>query len=167
MDVAKTRKLNSQNSKKPKSLTNRKPKKSKLIKKILVPLDGSKHSFRALDMAISLSSHYSSSVTALYIFDLPLYLEFAVLDPVGEKIKKRILKSMNAAKSRCKDQHIPFQSIIKHGKVGPDIINIAKKGKFDIIVIGKRGISSTSEIFLGSVSHYVIHNSKIPVFVVK
>jgi len=141
--------------------------KIKTIKEILVPLDGSKHSFRALEMAISLASHYSSSISALYIFDLPLSLEFAVIDPVGEKIQKRIAKAMNTSKLRCEDKHIPFRSIIKHGKVGPDIIEVAKKGKFDIIVIGKRGISSTSEIFLGSVSHYVIHHSKIPVFIVK
>ena len=165
--MAKIRNFKNIKGKKLKSISNRKSKNSKSIKKILVPLDGSKHSFRALDMAISLSSHYSSSVTALYVFDLPLSLEFAVIDPVGEKIQKRILKSMNTAKSRCEDQHIPFKSIIKHGKVGPDIINLAKKGKFDIIVIGKRGISSASEIFLGSISHYVIHHSKIPVFIVK
>jgi nucleotide-binding universal stress UspA family protein len=147
--------------------TPKKPKKAKTISKILVPLDGSKHSFRALEMAMSISLHYSSSITAIYIIDLPLSLEFAVIDPVGEKIQKRILKAMNAAKLRCQDLHVPFKSIIKHGKVGPDIINTSKKGKFDIIVIGKRGISSTSEIFLGSVSHYVIHHSKIPVFIVK
>ena len=61
----------------------------------------------------------------------------------------------------------PFKQIIKHGKIGADIINIAKKGKFDVIVIGKRGVSSIGELFLGSISHYVIHNSKIPVVVVK
>jgi len=144
-----------------------KPKKIRTIQEILVPLDGSKHSFRALDMAISIASHYSSSISALYVFDLPLALEFAVIDPVGEKIQKKIIKVMKTAKSRCKDQNIPFKSIIKHGKVGPDIIKIAKKGKFDIIVIGKREISSTSEIFIGSLSHYVIHHSKIPVFIVK
>ena len=144
-----------------------KPKKIKNIREILVPLDGSKHSFRALDMAISIASHYSSSINALYIFDLPLSLEFAVIDPVGAKIQKKITKAMNTAKSRCENQNIPFKSIIKHGKIGPDIIDVAKKGKFDIIVIGKRGISSTSEIFLGSLSHYVIHHSKIPVFIVK
>ena len=165
--MVKTNLQKKSNIPKPKSSSNNKSKKIKTIREILVPLDGSKHSFRALEMAISLASRYSSSISALYIFDLPLSLEFAVIDPVGEKIQKRIAKAMNTAKSRCKNQHIPFKSIIKHGKVGPDIIEVSKKGKFDIIVIGKRGIGSTSEIFLGSVSHYVIHHSKIPVFIVK
>lgn len=150
-----------------KSLKTTTSKKPKIIKKILVPLDGSNHSFRALDMAISISSHYSSSITGLYIFDLPISLEFAVIDPVGERLRKKIMRSMNTAKLRCNGQKISFKSMLVNGNVGPDIIQIAKKGKFDLIVMGKRSISSTSEIFLGSVSHYVIHHSKIPVFIVK
>ena len=137
------------------------------IKKILVPLDGSKNSFRALDMAISLSSHYSASITGLYIFDLPISLEYAVLDPVGQNLKKKIHQVMNSAKLRVTKNHLTFKQIIKHGNIAPDIISIAKKGKFDIIVIGKRNVSSIGEIFLGSVSHYVIHHSKIPVIIVK
>jgi len=150
-----------------KTINNRKPKKNTAIKKILVPLDGSKYSFRALDMAISLSSHYSSSITGVYIFDLPISLEFGVIDPVGERLKKKILGVMKTAKLRCEEQNIPFKSIMKHGRIEPGIIDIAKKEKCDVIVIGKREISSVSEIFLGSVSHYVVHHSKIPVIIVK
>lgn len=137
------------------------------MKKILVPLDGSKYSFRALDMAISLSSHYSASITGIYIFDLPVTLEYAAVDPVGQSLKKKIHRIMESAESRAAKNHVPFKHIMKHGKIGPSIIDVAKKGKFDIIVIGKRGISSIGEMFLGSVSHYVIHHSKIPVFIVK
>jgi nucleotide-binding universal stress UspA family protein len=155
------------NTKKLKKTSKHKPRKQRTIKKILVPLDGSKNSVKALDMAISLSSHYSASITAVYIFDLPASLEYAALDPVGQNLKKKIHQIMNLAKLRATRNHVPFKQIVKHGKIGPDIINIAKKGKFDIIVIGKRGISSIGELFLGSISHYVVHHSKIPVIIVK
>ena len=95
-----------------KTTNNRKFKKNKTIKKILVPLDGSKYSFHALDMAISLSLHYSSSIVGVYIFDLPISLEFGVIDPVGERLKKKILGVMKTAKFRCEDQNIHFKSII-------------------------------------------------------
>ena len=150
-----------------KTNTHRKHKNNKVIKKILVPLDGSKYSFHALDMAISLSSHYSSSIIGVYIFDLPISLEFGAIDMVGERLKKKILKVMKIAKLRCDDQKIPFQSIVKHGKVESGILDIAKKEKCNVIVIGKRRISPVSEIFLGSISHYVVHHSKIPVIIVK
>ena len=141
--------------------------KNNSIKKILVPLDGSKHCFRALDMAISLSSHYSSSITGIHIFDLPITLEFSIIDPVGERLKKKILGVMKTAKLRCESQKVPFESIMKHGKVGPAIIDLAKKEKFDVIIIGKRGISSVSEIFLGSVSHSVVHHTECSIIVVR
>ena len=158
---------NLKNNKQQKLKKSSKNRKLKIIKKILVPLDGSKQSFHALDMAISISSHYSSSITGIYVFDLPISLKFAVIDPVGEKLKKKILDVMQKATLRCNDQKISFKSILINGNAGQDIIQQAKKGKFDLIIMGKKSISSTSEVFLGSISHYVIHHSKIPVFIVK
>ena len=44
---------------------------------------------------------------------------------------------------------------------------LAKKEKFDLIVIGSRGMGTAKEIFLGSTSNYVLHKSPIPVLIVK
>lgn len=142
-------------------------KKQKTLKKILVPMDGSKNSFRALDMAISLSSHYSASITGVYIFDLPVKLEFSALDPVGPSLQKKVNKFMDQAKSRATKNNVKFTYIIRHDRTEPGIVTVAKEGKFDIIVIGKRHVSAFGEIFLGSVSHYLVHHSKIPVLIVK
>ena len=43
----------------------------------------------------------------------------------------------------------------------------AKKGKYDMIVIGARGMGGAKEAFLGSTSNYVMHKTKVPVLVVK
>jgi nucleotide-binding universal stress UspA family protein len=54
------------------------------------------------------------------------------------------------------------------GDIGYNIVKFAHgKEKFDMIVMGSRGRSSTKEVFFGSVSNYVIHTSKIPVLIVK
>jgi nucleotide-binding universal stress UspA family protein len=54
-----------------------------------------------------------------------------------------------------------------HGDDAPRIVKFAHDRDFDLIVIGSRGMSSIKETFLGSISNYVVHKSKIPVLVVK
>jgi nucleotide-binding universal stress UspA family protein len=53
------------------------------------------------------------------------------------------------------------------GDEGSKILKFAKDKKFDLIVIGSRGMSSAKELFLGSTSNYVLHKSPIPVLIVK
>ncbi|MFM7797093.1 MAG: universal stress protein, partial [Candidatus Nitrosotenuis sp.] len=50
---------------------------------------------------------------------------------------------------------------------GFSIVNFAKDKNFDIIIIGARGVGALKEIFLGSVSNYVLHKTSLPVLVVK
>ena len=65
---------------------------------------------------------------------------------------------------------IEFEGIVIGGHTsGIDLTTFANNpaNKIDQIVIGSRGRGSIKEMFLGSVSNYVIHSSKIPVLVVK
>ena len=139
------------------------------IKKILVPLDGSKNSIRGLDTAISLARACHGTITALYIKTVPgIYaihpLGFMSLSQVTEA--KKFLES---AKTRAAKKGILLSHKIIGGEPGFDIVRFAhnKKNKIDIIVIGARGRGLVKEIFLGSVSNYVVHKSKLPVLVVK
>jgi nucleotide-binding universal stress UspA family protein len=139
------------------------------IKKILVPLDGSKNSIRGLDEAISLARACQGTITALYIKTVPgIYaihpLGFMSLNQVTEAKKFLI-----SAKTRAAKKGILLSHKIIGGEPGFDIVRFAhnKKNKIDMIVIGARGRGIVKEIFLGSVSNYVVHKSKLPVLVVK
>lgn len=48
-----------------------------------------------------------------------------------------------------------------------EILNFSQKNKYDIIIIGSRGLGSIKEVFLGSTSHAVVQKSKIPVMIIK
>ena len=139
------------------------------IKKILVPLDGSKNSSRGLDRAISLARACHGTITGLYVKSVPgIYaihpLGFISLNQVNET--KKFLES---AKTRAAKKGIVFKHKIVGGNPGFEILRFThnKKNKIDIIVIGSRGRSKAKEVFLGSVSNYVVHKSKVPVLVVK
>jgi nucleotide-binding universal stress UspA family protein len=116
----------------------------KKIKKILVPLDGSKNSMRGLDEGIYLARQCQATITGLYV--IPIY-------------------PRNLA-----DAIMPFQILLtKEAKkfMEVEVEEISRTGKFDIIVIGSRGQSGLKEAFLGSVANAIVHKSKVPVLVVK
>ena len=57
--------------------------------------------------------------------------------------------------------------IIKTGHVAEEIVNTAKAGKFDLIVMGAKGRSAFGDLLLGSVSLRVASTSKVAVALVK
>ncbi len=139
----------------------------KKISKILVPLDGSKNSQRGLEMAITLARSCDATLTGVFSINAPPRSEFRGVGSVSDSFNKEVKKIMENAKTLAAQNGIVFNEKLMKGDTGYNIIELARKGKFDMIVIGSRGRSSAKEMFFGSVSNYVIHTAKIPVVVVK
>jgi nucleotide-binding universal stress UspA family protein len=139
----------------------------KKIKKILVPIDGSKNSIRGLDNAISIARNCHATITGLYV--LPTYprnIADAII-PFFLHPEKEARKFLADAKKRAAQKGILFKSKIIWGSPTCEIQEMVNSKKFDLIVIGARGMGSLKELFLGSVSNVIVHKSKIPVMVVK
>ena len=151
-----------------KNLRTRKTK----IRKILVPIDGSKNSSRALEAAINLAKFTKSRIVALYVLPtdvsslsiLELMKPLSSIQSIGyeEKLNKTGKKIIDNARLRCEVNKISFNSNIIKGKFAHN-----KKNSIDLIIMGSRGEGHAEEILLGSVSYHVIHKSKIPVMIVK
>jgi len=137
------------------------------IKKILVPIDGSKPSFDALDIAIEIARACHATILGIHAISfLPTGFMPSVV-PYEIYQKKEAGKFMESAKMRAAKKGILFKYAITYGSPVEQIIDIAKSKKFDLIVIGARGKGRVKELFLGSVSNAVLHKSQIPVMVVK
>ena len=141
----------------------------KQVSKILVPMDGSKNSRRGLEMAISVARQFGATITGVYSINEPPHSEFRGVGSVRESLNDEIKKFMEEAKVLAAQNGIVFKEKLMRGDTGYNIIKLAhnKKEKFNLIVIGSRGRGSIKEMFLGSVSNYLIHAAKIPVLVVK
>jgi len=136
------------------------------IKKILVPLDGSKTSMRSLNKAISLAEQNQASITGLcIIYVLPTLV--STVTPYRKYLVKQAEKNIRAAKQLAEKKGITFKSKIISGSPGSKIVDTANKENFDLIVIGSRGLGRVQEAFLGSVSHHVTHKARMPVLLVK
>ncbi len=85
-----------------------------------------------------------------------VYQEVEASDP-----KVLELANQNASAS------VKFETLIKFGSPAQSIISLAKDEKFNLIVVGSRGLSGLSEFLLGSVSNKISHAATIPVLIVK
>lgn len=135
--------------------------------KILVPLDGSKNSMRGLDQAISIAKSSGAEITGFYVFQLPFAAGIKYTQKMKDAAQDKAVKAIGPAMRKTEQAGAKFQYKTGGGNVGNEIVKYAQKGKYNMIVIGARGIGATKEKFLGSVSNHVMHKSGVPVLVVK
>ena len=137
------------------------------IKKILVALDGSSQSLKSLQEAIYLARQCGATITGLCV--LPLYTislgKFTT--SLRNQSIKEAKKFMAKAKNLSAQNGIVFNERIVVSDHTSKISEYASDKKFDLIVMGSRGMNPVKELFLGSVANYTVHKSKIPVLVVK
>lgn len=141
------------------------------IHTILVPIDGSENSFRALNTAVSLAKKLDAKITLMYCVSIFPSIEVQIVDPIKCQIEERKYaeRTLGNAEAICKESGVSFTKIIDYGTPGYTIVRFIKtrSNKIDLVVIGSRGRSAVKEVFLGSVSNYVLHKSPAPVMVVK
>lgn len=137
----------------------------------MVCLDGSKHSLRGLDAAISLAKQSNSEIIGVHS-DTSFSAFSAVRTPrlPEEKWTNEVKGLMHVAKRIAEKNKINFKGIVLGGHTaGYDLATFANnpRNKIDQIVVGARGIGFPKEIFLGSTSNFILHAAKAPVTVVK
>ena len=137
------------------------------LKKILVPLDGSANSARGLDRAIEIAKDGGAEITGFYVFHLPMTAGIRYTNKMKDEAQRKAVKAIGPAMNKTQKAGAIFKYKTSGGHTGSEIVKFAQKGKFDMIVIGARGMGGAKEAFLGSTSNYVMHKTKIPVLVVK
>src|SRR3989338_4876253 len=138
----------------------------KTLKKILVPLDGSKNALRGLNMALAFAKPTGSTIIGLNVFSLSSVIIGS--SNMKNKTRKKSEEIIKQAEAMSQKANVSFTGIIKiSGNIGNTIITVAEKHGVDMIVIGSGGPDPELGIFLGSVANHVANKSKIPVTVVK
>lgn len=141
-----------------------------MFKKILVPVDGSEFSFRAVKTAAALAEKFSSQVTLLHVVTLP-FTAPAISPEVGVIIPQHIFDELEAegrkvlTKAAAELGQASVKTQIRTGHPAMEIIDEAKNG-YDLIVMGSRGLGELRGFVMGSVSDRVTHHSGCAVLVV-
>jgi len=138
-----------------------------MIRRILVPVDGSEHSFKAIDFASTLAQPNDATVYLLHVAkieEIPkalldymrsegakenpyaFYLQIAedrVLIPAEDEARRKGIKNI--------------EKTCLQGDPAEEIINFAKENEFDLIILGSRGLGSVKSLTMGSVTTKVCH----------
>ena len=127
--------------------------------KILVAHDGSKHAQRALDYAVQLGEKYKSKITLLNVVQTMLT---RVQEEAAKGIGERVVSE---AESHVKG--VSMDKKVELGHPAKTIIDFAKKGNYDLIVMGRRGLNPVRRFVLGSVSDKVARHAQCSVLIVR
>lgn len=138
------------------------------FRRILVPLDGSEHSMKALETAVQIALKFGGRITLVHVYQVG---GFAISPtPVNEfieAIRKMGVNILEDGEKRVKSRGVEVEKLLVEGRPVDQIIRTCREGRFDMIVMGARGLSRMKEIILGSVSEGVVRHASCPVLVVK
>ncbi|PKH11698.1 universal stress protein [Planomicrobium sp. MB-3u-38] len=139
-----------------------------MYKRILLAVDGSDHSVRAAKEAGKLAAGSSESqVTIVFVADHANAKNEVLHSGSTMELDLQRRKKLQPVEEALATADVRYKVEILHGTPGPTIVDYANKEKFDILVIGSRGLNSLQEMVLGSVSHKVVKRADCPVLIVK
>ena len=139
---------------------------AKKINNILVALDISDTPKNVMDTAISIAKISDAKITGVHAVVVQATLVSTVTN-YRQYLSKKAETMLNSAKKYCENQDVKFTSKVLQGKPASRITEFAKKGNFDLIVTGSRGIGGIKGAILGSVANSIVQKSKVSVLVVK
>lgn len=133
--------------------------------KVLIAYDGSTEARRALHWAARISSGGPVAVISIAP-SLEATAKIAdAIDPTSDMPEHR--RQLEEAAEILSKSDISAETILAVGNPAEEIINAAADGRFDIILVGIRGMSAARRFLIGSVAERVVRHATVPVLVVR
>jgi nucleotide-binding universal stress UspA family protein len=135
-----------------------------MFKRIITAIDGSEHSYHALQYAKELAECFGADLYLVHIFphtsDLLGYDEYENLVARREKAGQEVLQD---ARQKLGETSVTVHEELLEGPEAEAILAVAETRQADLIVMGTRGLSTLQGLLLGSVSHKVMRHATCPV----
>jgi len=137
-----------------------------MYKNIVLAYDGSKFSNKALQEAIGIAKSSGGSLLILSIVDITDEFE-SEAPGLTDKMTEKLLKLSQKALKKAVDAKVKAKAEVHVGDAYEMIVQISKKKKADVIVMGSHGKSGLTRLLMGSVTSRVIGHAPCSVLVVK
>ncbi len=137
------------------------------FKKILVPLDGSKYSEKALHHACEVVNAFDSNLILLYVVEKSLPINILDRKVYLEILRKFGNKTLEKANNVLSKKGITAKTFLKEGNIVNEIKKVAKKENCDLIIVGNKGLGAVTRFLLGSVSNKLAQSSSCSLLIIK
>ena len=139
--------------------------------RVLVPVDGSPNSERAVRYVISLCRGNDSMAIELLNVQEPIDSlagrRFKLPQEIRRMQQQRSVDQLRPARACLDRAGIRYEAHVATGRVAETIVRVANRRHYDMIVMGTRGMTPLANLVLGSVATKVIHLARMPVTLVK
>jgi nucleotide-binding universal stress UspA family protein len=142
-----------------------------VFRNILVSVDGSQHAERALMEAIDIATAHRSRLTIMTAVRKPpgwVCASLTVPPPptLKDDLERESRDVLEQAVARVPEA-IPVTKILTHSPIRSALKREIATGRYDLLVMGSRGLGAVAASVLGSVSHYALNHLQIPVLIVR
>lgn len=138
-----------------------------MLKRILVPIDGTEHSWRALEYACELVSYTRGSLVVMTVVSGRMkqhIVEFGsdcLYVQMGDEV-------LDAAHAILSGKNIDCTYLLENdNNIAESILRAVDEQECDGIVLGSRGMGVLEGLFRNSVSSVIVENANVPVTIVK
>ncbi|MDN6731804.1 MAG: universal stress protein [Atopostipes suicloacalis] len=142
----------------------------KETKKILLAIDGSRNSERALLEASNLGEDSNAEIkilTAIKPLFLPYYGNVGILKRDNEALEKSKKRLLENSLEFFEDYPGKVKTVLRKGDPAEEILAEAEENDYHLIVMGSKGLGVFTRALLGSVSTKVLNHTETNVYIVK
>ena len=139
-----------------------------MFKQVVVAIDGSEHSFRALEYAKHVAEYEGASLWLVHAF--PHTSDLRGHDSYDRLISERTKTGqvvLDEAREKLGDTTLEVHEELLEGPAAEGILKVAEARNADLIVMGTRGLGTLRGLLLGSVSSRVVHHAHCPVMLTR
>jgi universal stress protein A len=142
------------------------------LKNILVPIDFSACSKKALQYAIPFARQFNATLTLVHVVQSNYFpggefsggYDFAraekeMRESAGQQLAKLVLEEV--------DEFVPVKTLVRGGPPVQEIVTAARETESDLILLSTHGRTGLKHVFLGSVTENIVRLAPCPVLVVR
>ena len=141
------------------------------LKKVLVPVDFSPCSRKALQYAVAFARQFRAHLTLLHVLPANYFIgsEFGPIDfPLPEKeLREGSERELAAVAAREVGTAAPVETVLRQGQPVQEIVRFASEADIDLILLSTHGRTGLKHVLMGSVAENVVRYSPCPVLVVR